>query len=299
MRADAPEVGRGNANLFKDTEHLIRLAAVMVIALVAFVVLRAAVVPRSFGQYGHYRGAAIAEAAARPIAHAGHDACEACHTDVVDQKKQGRHVVVPCEACHGPLAKHADDPASVTPPKLDTAVVCARCHEANAAKPAISPRLRRPITLAESPATPAISRISQKLKPTRTKTDTSATEAKKVMDITRRRLLVLLPAAAVAWKFVQAGTPEASPNYKLTEHWWGMLIDIPKCIGCGSCVRACAEENDVPEGYYRTWIERYHVTDWKIEKPEVDISQRRQAGLSAEPGRHGQEFLCSQTLQPL
>ncbi len=48
------------------------------------------------------------------------------------------------------------------------------------------------------------------------------------MEITRRRLLVLLPAAAVAWKFVLAGTPEAAPNYKLTEHWWGMLIDIPK-----------------------------------------------------------------------
>jgi hypothetical protein len=31
------------------------------------------------------------------------------------------------------------------------------------------------------------------------------------MDITRRRLLILLPAAAVAWKYVQAGTPEASP----------------------------------------------------------------------------------------
>ena len=51
------------------------------------------------------------------------------------------------------------------------------------------------------------------------------------MDITRRRMLMLLPAAAVAWKYVQAGTPEASPNYKLTEHWWAMLIDIPKCIG--------------------------------------------------------------------
>jgi len=46
--------------LFKDIEHLVRLAAVMVIALVAFAILRTAVVPRSFGQYGHYRGAAIA-----------------------------------------------------------------------------------------------------------------------------------------------------------------------------------------------------------------------------------------------
>ena len=60
-------------NMFRDIEHLVRLAVVLVIGLVAFVVLRAAVVPRSFGQYGHYRGDAIAEAAARPVAFAGHD----------------------------------------------------------------------------------------------------------------------------------------------------------------------------------------------------------------------------------
>jgi len=127
--------GAGNTNLYKDLEHLIRLAAVIVIAVVVFAILRASVVPASFGQYGHYRGNAIAETAARPIAFAGHDTCEACHTDVVDQKKQGKHVVVACEACHGAQAIHADNPGSVTPTKLDTAVVCARCHEANSAKP--------------------------------------------------------------------------------------------------------------------------------------------------------------------
>jgi len=114
---------------------------VILILVAVFVVLRAAVVPKSFGEYGHYRGNAIAETAARPIAFAGHDACEACHTDVVEKKKQGRHVVISCEACHGPLARHADDPASVTPPKLDTAVLCARCHEANSAKPKTFPQV--------------------------------------------------------------------------------------------------------------------------------------------------------------
>jgi tetrathionate reductase subunit B len=41
--------------------------------------------------------------------------------------------------------------------------------------------------------------------------------------------------------------------------WYAMAIDVGKCIGCGMCVEACAKENDVPEGHYRTWIERYAV----------------------------------------
>jgi len=89
------------------------------------------------------------------------------------------------------------------------------------------------------------------------------------VNLDRRYFLVMLPAAAIAWKYVLAGTPEESPNYKMTDHWWSMLIDIPKCIGCGNCVRACAAENDVPEGHFRTWVERYHVTDWHMENPEV------------------------------
>ena len=137
----AEGIGAENPDLFKDIEHLIRLAVVIAVALVAFVLLRAAVVPHSFGQYGHYRGAAISEIASRPVALAGHATCEGCHTDIVDQKKLGKHVVVACEACHGALAKHADDPASVQPKKLDTAVVCSRCHEANSAKPKDFPQV--------------------------------------------------------------------------------------------------------------------------------------------------------------
>jgi hypothetical protein len=100
-----------------------------------FLVVRHFVVPKSFGQYGHYRGASMGEIAARPVQFAGHEACEACHTDVVEKKKNGKHAQVNCEACHGALAKHADDPSTVKPTLPDTAVLCARCHTASAAKP--------------------------------------------------------------------------------------------------------------------------------------------------------------------
>src|ERR1035437_6334880 len=43
--------------------------------------------------------------------------------------------------------------------------------------------------------------------------------------------------------------------------WYGIVIDIQKCIGCGNCAKACKNENDVPAEpfFFRTWIEQYTV----------------------------------------
>jgi uncharacterized CHY-type Zn-finger protein len=125
---------------FKDAEHLLRLALVFAIGVVGFIALRALLVPRSFGEYGHYRGDAIAETAAQPVNFAGHQACETCHTDVAGVKNAGKHAHVNCEACHGALGKHADDP-SVQPAKLEPAVLCVRCHGANGARPKSFPQI--------------------------------------------------------------------------------------------------------------------------------------------------------------
>ena len=126
---------------FKDAEHLVRLAVAVVLVGSVLLLVRAHFIPKSFGQYGHYRGDALAEAADKPIQHAGHQACEACHSDVLDVKKLGKHAGVNCESCHGPLARHAEDPGSVVPQLPDTAVICARCHEANLAKPRNFPQV--------------------------------------------------------------------------------------------------------------------------------------------------------------
>jgi hypothetical protein len=119
----------------KDVSHLLRMAGVLLAGLILFVVLRSAFLPKSFGKYGHYRGDALAEITARPITYAGHQVCEGCHPDVADTKAHGVHAPVHCEACHGPLAKHADDPTSLRPQKPDVARLCVRCHSENIAKP--------------------------------------------------------------------------------------------------------------------------------------------------------------------
>lgn len=127
----------------KSAQHLIRLAAVFVLGTLSFLGIRSFFVPRSFGQYGHYRGAAIGEAAALPIVHAGHETCEGCHTDVQEEKSKGKHAHVSCEGCHGPQAKHAnaDDPSLLKPVLPNPKQLCAQCHEASAAKPKWFPQV--------------------------------------------------------------------------------------------------------------------------------------------------------------
>lgn len=93
------------------------------------------------------------------------------------------------------------------------------------------------------------------------------------------KLLLVTPAAAAFLEMQAHGDTTQMPEaYRRTDHWWAMLIDVEKCIGCGSCVRACSQENNVPEGLFRTWIERYVVHDGKLERPEVD---------SPDGGMHG------------
>ncbi len=100
-------------------------------------------------------------------------------------------------------------------------------------------------------------------------------EDKKIAS-TRRDFLITAAKGAGAlglvvfggdFAFVSANTVTRSTNdtigalkYDPSKHEYLYLVDVSKCIGCGSCVRACERENNVPKHYFRTWIERYHVS---------------------------------------
>jgi len=120
----------------KDGEHLIRMAALFVVGLVLFLIARALFVPKDFHELGHFRTSALADNMARPIAFAGQEACASCHPDIVEERKGSRHATIRCEACHGALARHAEDPSRAKQMRPDGQKVCLVCHGQDVAKPA-------------------------------------------------------------------------------------------------------------------------------------------------------------------
>ncbi len=128
-------------DLLRDADHLVRLAAVFLVGVLLFLAARAAFVPGDFGLYGHYRAGALDDNRERMPAFAGAAACADCHDDVVNGRTGGAHERVGCEACHGPLYAHAQDPGAAVPERPDGARICLRCHQANSSRPAWFPQV--------------------------------------------------------------------------------------------------------------------------------------------------------------
>jgi len=105
---------------------------------------------------------------------------------------------------------------------------------------------------------------------------------------------------------------ESSPQQRRhprIEPRWAFVVDTTKCIGCGRCVWACKQENDVPWGahYNRTWVERYTKTadgETHVDSPEAGINGFQDAPLPEEV--QGKEIvksffvpkLCNQCTHP-
>ena len=89
--------------------HLVRL----IIALVAVVLIglgaRQLFMPEGMGDYGHYRGADIADQKEIPVRLGTNEACFQCHKPIRVIHKDGVHKSVSCEVCHGVYGDHIAD----------------------------------------------------------------------------------------------------------------------------------------------------------------------------------------------
>jgi len=140
-----------NALPFPDQTK--RLLIIFVFFITGWLVVRHHLVPPTFGQRGYYRAAAVDSIAALPISFVGQSQCVECHVDEGAVKTASYHRDVSCEVCHGPGAKHLDDPSanSLLPAKERT--LCTVCHSYTASKPTGFPQIE-PLT--HNPADPCI-----------------------------------------------------------------------------------------------------------------------------------------------
>jgi len=124
-----------------DYSHTHRLMVVVGLGIAVFAVVRWLAVPPSFGQYGHYRGVALAAARGIEPRHLGERTCRKCHAKIAKLHDKDAHSTNPCESCHGPGWKHAKDPKGSKMVRPEGRYVCLVCHERLDARPMSFPQI--------------------------------------------------------------------------------------------------------------------------------------------------------------
>jgi len=103
-------------------KHIVRLLTLVAIIAVVATTAKFSVIQDTFHQYGHYRGASVAQIAAKLPKHQGSASCQSCHKEIYAEWSSGIHqkahkdnkvvgVVIKggvnCEVCHnGPAGNH-------------------------------------------------------------------------------------------------------------------------------------------------------------------------------------------------
>lgn len=135
-------------------KHIARLILLFVVFAAVAVTARNYLTDKSFYEYGHYRGDAVAEIARDKPKYQGAAYCESCHAAQFAEWSKGVHdsidigKVVKCEVCHGAaggrdpqqgFVNAATGPVHPNNLKLvvptDTRAVCTLCHEQMPGRP--------------------------------------------------------------------------------------------------------------------------------------------------------------------
>lgn len=125
----------------KIPDQVVRLGVLFIIMTAALLVARQGLVPKSFGELGHYRADAIGAIASREIKYAGWRLCVECHDTEGEVKNASYHRTLACEVCHGPGQAHTEDPSVplIVPRKRGEA--CLYCHSYLTSRPTGFPQI--------------------------------------------------------------------------------------------------------------------------------------------------------------
>ena len=116
----------------KMPPQVFRLVLLTFAIVVSYLFARTLLTPQSFGEYGFYRGVALAELSSKTPVFAGKEAYGAHQPEILKTLLEGAHKTVSCESCHG--AVNAED--LHRKPAILGDKVCMRCHVADPARPA-------------------------------------------------------------------------------------------------------------------------------------------------------------------
>ena len=115
--------------------QIVRLVLLTLGIVGSYGAARKLLVPKTFGEYGWFRGAALEEIATRTPVFSGTRSCDECHSEILQKLAKSEHKTLACEACHGPSRAHAGDP-DVEPPRVKFADSdCLHCHQSSPSRP--------------------------------------------------------------------------------------------------------------------------------------------------------------------
>lgn len=130
--------------MMRHTKHYYRALFLLVGGALLFLLVRAFLLPESFGQYGFYRGANIEEQMEKLPHFAKLNACADCHDTTWKSHQEGVHKKIQCQNCHDALSAHVDVKTGEMVGKMPiepSKKLCLRCHWKLPSRPVTIPQI--------------------------------------------------------------------------------------------------------------------------------------------------------------
>ena len=116
----------------KHTLRIILVVLSVVVMAGGGLLVKAQLIPKSFGLYGAYRADAIEEEAQRVLRHGTNSSCFGCHPYESKLHLKGDHKTISCEFCHSTYSDHVSNGKKIAdlPVKKGDEItnLCLRCH---------------------------------------------------------------------------------------------------------------------------------------------------------------------------